>query len=119
MRIAAFVISLLLLAGAMDATQGWFIVLTVLTGLAALRPRPWAPLRLKPALDLRLAAFVLAALFAFEVMEPTRDWLIVLTAVMGAAAFWPGLVSLDADRGIEFGRPRGRRWSAWVRDDWL
>jgi hypothetical protein len=116
-RIVAFIIALLLLAGTVEATQGWFIALTVLTGLAALRPRPWAPFVLRPALDLRLAAFVLAALFSFDAIEAERDWLIALAAVMGVAAFWPGLISLDNGHRHER-RWRARVGSAWAGDDW-
>ena len=93
MRILAFALALLLLAGSADPTRNWLIVLAVLTGIAAFRSRPWAPFR--PALDVRMASFVLAVLLLAGTIDPTKDWLIVLSAVTGVAAFMPGVFSLD------------------------
>jgi hypothetical protein len=110
LRIAAFIIALALLAGS-AADHGWFAAGAVLSGLAALRPRPWAPLSLKPALDARLLSFVLWTLFAFQAVEAERNWLIALAAVNGVAAFFPGLISLDGD-----GRRARRAWAGeWRR----
>jgi hypothetical protein len=107
MRLLAFVLALLLLAGSVDPTRGWLIVLVVLTGLAAMRIRPWAPWAVRPALDVRMASFVLAVLLLSGTVEPTRDWLIALSAVTGVAAFMPHVLSLE---------PRERtHWRAWRR----
>jgi len=89
MRLLAFVLALLLLAGSVDPTRGWLITLVVLTGLAAVRPRPWNWFDLRPAIDVRLASFVLAILLLAGTIDPTRDWLIALAAVTGVAAFMP------------------------------
>jgi hypothetical protein len=110
MRLAAFIIALLLLDGAVDPTRGWLIALVVLTGLAALRVRPWSLLHLRPALDLRLASFVLAALLLAGTVEATRDWLIVLSVVTGLAAFMPRLVAIDG--------PNDDKWSWRYACDW-
>jgi hypothetical protein len=105
MRILAFVLALLLLAGTVDPTRGWLITLVVLTGLSAFRPRFGNPLEFRPKLDVRLGAFVFAVLLLAGVMDANRDWLIGLAAVTGVAAFMPGMISLG----------RGRRRSRW---DW-
>ena len=121
MRIAAFIIALLLLGGSIDPTRGWLIAMVVLTGLSAMRFRPWAPLRLRPALDVRLAAFVLSIVLLAGAVEADRNWLIALSAVTGVAAFLPKVVSLEAREP--------RRWrqrlfqggygrSMWEGDDW-
>jgi hypothetical protein len=41
LRLTIFIIAILLLAGAVDASRGWFIALTVLSGLQLFRIRPW------------------------------------------------------------------------------
>jgi hypothetical protein len=113
LRQFAFGIAVMLLAGWADPTRGWLIALVVLTGLAAIRPRPWGVFR--PALDARLASFVFAVLLLAGAIEPTRDWLIALTAVTGVAAFMPRLFSLDGGGG------RGERWRRrwnWDGDTW-
>lgn len=114
MRLAAFVIALLLLAGSVDPTRGWLIALAVLTGLGALRPRFGNILAVRPAVDLRLASFVLAVLLLAGTVDPTREWLVALSVVTGLAAFMPRILGIDA-----FGGGRGR-WD--VRDcapfDW-
>jgi len=108
MAIAAFVISLVLLGGAADPTRGWLIALVALTGAVAMRLRPWAPLRLRPALDLRLASFALAVLLLAGTVDATRDWLIAMSVVSGLAAFMPRVVSLDGGE-----HRRHRRWREW------
>jgi hypothetical protein len=115
MSVAAFIIALLLLAGTVDPTRGWLIALTVPTGIAALRPRWFMPLMVRPALDARLATFIVAALLLAGAVEPTRDWLIALSALAGIAAFLPWLLSPRRlfDGGGWYGG-RGRRW----RDPW-
>lgn len=116
MRLAAFIIALLLLGGSVDTTRGWLIALVVLTGLAAIRPRFWWWLDVRPAVDLRLAAFVLAVLLLAGTVDPTRDWLIALAVVTGLAMFMPRLIAVDV-----FGRDSGRdRWWRWERrsDRW-
>ena len=95
MGIAAFVIALLLLSGDIEPTRGWIIALVVLTGVSAMRMRPWRMLELRPALDVRLAAFVLALLLLAGTVDATKDWLIALSAVTGMAAFMPRLFALD------------------------
>lgn len=111
MRIAAFVISLVLLGGAADPTRGWLIALVVLSGAAAMRMSPWWPFDLRPALDLRMASFVLALLLLAGAVDATRDWLIAMSVISGLAAFMPGIVSLDSgDRGRRRGRHRWREW---------
>lgn len=106
----AFIIALLLLAGTVAPTQGWLIGLVVASGASAMRLRPWAPLRLRPALDLRMAAFVLSILLLAGTIDATRDWLIGLSIATGLATFMPRLISLEGhdhrDRG-------SRRWQRW------
>jgi outer membrane murein-binding lipoprotein Lpp len=87
MRLLAFVLSLLLLAGVIEPIQGWLIALTVLTGLAAVRFKLWAPWILRPALDFRMAAFVLAVLLLAGTVDASREWLIGLSVVTGIACF--------------------------------
>ena len=111
MRLAAFVLALLLLAGTVDPTRGWLITLVVLTGLAAIRPRFWNWFDVRPAVDLRLASFVLAVLLLAGTVDPTRDWLIALAAVTGAAMCMPRIIAFDL-----FGRDHARRRSwRWER----
>ncbi|TAK57401.1 MAG: hypothetical protein EPO22_12330 [Dehalococcoidia bacterium] len=119
MRLLAFVLALLLLAGNIEPTRGWLITLVVLTGLAAVRPRFWAPFDLRPRLDARLASFVLAILLLAGTIDPTRDWLIALAAVTGVAAFMPRVFALDGFMGWNHGRGRRhRRWNwQWEPDD--
>lgn len=111
MRLLAFIISVMLLAGWVDPTQGWLIALSVVTGLAAVRFRFWSPLHLRPALDFRMAAFVFAVLLLSGTVDATRDWLIATTVVTGIAMVAPRLISLE---------PRRRAWEiyCWPRADW-
>jgi hypothetical protein len=127
MRLLAFVLALLLLAGTVDPTQGWLITLVVLTGIAAFRLRPWYGFIPRPALDVRMASFVLAVLLLAGTIDATKDWLIVLSAVTGVAAFMPGILSLDRrdrdDRRSEWERwcrsANARRWAAeWEGEHW-
>ena len=121
MRIAAFIIALLLLGGSIDPTRGWLITMVVLTGLPAMRFRPWAPLRLRPALDARLGAFVLSLVLLAGAVEADKNWLIALSAVTGVAAFMPKIVTLEAPESRHW-RTRvfhgGFRRSTWGGDDW-
>ena len=118
MRLLAFVLALLLLAGEVDPTRGWLIALVVLTGIAAFRIRPWRGLNLRPALDVRMGSFVLAVLLLAGVIDPVKDWLIVLAAVTGVALFMPKLVSLDyrESRAIHW-RRHSRRNIDWTFSD--
>jgi hypothetical protein len=126
MRILAFVLALLLLDGTVDPTQGWLITLVVLTGIAAFRLfRPWSGVMLRPALDVRMASFVLAVLLLAGSVDATKDWLIALSAVTGVAAFMPHIVSLDRQPDhwrwmrIRGRRRYGRGWALdWEGDDW-
>ena len=113
MRLLAFVLALLLLAGEVDPTRGWLIALVVLTGIAAFRIRPWRGLNLRPALDVRMASFALTVMLLAGVIDPTKDWLIVLSAVTGVAMLWPGPVSLDKPRRVH----RERRHLDWTFSD--
>lgn len=118
MRLLAFVLALLLLAGEVDADRGWLIALVVLTGMAAFRIRPWRGLSLRPALDVRMGSFVLAVLLLAGAIDPAKDWLIVLSAVTGVALLMPGLVSLDdREPPVVRWRHRSRRHIDWTFSD--
>ncbi len=127
MRLGGFIIAILLLAGAVDPTRGPLIALTVLSGLAAVRWRPWRPFSAQAAPDARLATFVLAVLLLAGVIDPTRGWLAGLTVAAGLAVtdaggwfhtherHWVGAVPY-----WRFG-PGGRRSYGrehWDGDDW-
>ena len=112
-RLAAFILALLLLAGAVDPTDGPLTALMLLAGAGALRWRPWRPWGLAPALDVRLASLVLALLLLVDAVEPTRGWLIAMAAVSGVALCWPGLISLEGG-----GRRRAGGWRGWNREVW-
>ena len=94
MRLVTFIIALLLLAGSVDPTRGWLIALVVVSGLAAIRWRTWAPFSFHPAIDLRLATFVIAVLLLAGTIDPTRDWLIVLSVISGLALFTPRMFGM-------------------------
>jgi hypothetical protein len=111
MRLLAFIISLLLLAGTVDPTDGWLIALAVVTGIAVFRPRFRDGLSIRPAIDLRLASFVFATLLVAGAIEPTKDWLIGLTFVTGFAMVTPRLIHVDL-----FGEDERRGWCDWR--DW-
>lgn len=118
MRLLAFVLALLLLAGEVDPVRGWLIALVVLTGIAAFRIRPWRGLSLRPALDVRMGSFVLAVLLLAGAIDPTKDWLIVLSAVTGVAMLMPGLVSFDdCEPQPARWRRRSRRHADWIFPD--
>src|SRR5207302_5929355 len=89
MRLVTFIIALLLLAGSVDPTRGWLIALVVVSGLAAIRWRTWAPFSFDPAIDLRLATLVIAVLLLAGTIDPTRDWLTVPAVISGLALFTP------------------------------
>jgi hypothetical protein len=133
MRIATFVISVLLLAGSVDPTEGWLVALAVVAGLSAAHWRAWRPFDLRPDLDLRLAAAVIAVLLAASVIEPTQGWLIALTVISGVALFAPRLISAGprhrrwlrsywrrgwGDDDFPFGGRRRARRDAWWEDAW-
>ena len=114
MRLAAFILAILLLAGDIDPTRGWQITLVVFTGIAAFRIHLWWPFSPRPALDVRMGAFLLAVLLLAGTIEPTKDWLIALAAVTGVAMVAPKLVSLDDNSSRVYWRRHGRtRWSRW------
>ncbi len=117
MRLAAFIIALLLLAGSVDPSRGWLIALVVVTGLGALRVHVWRPWHLQPAVDIRLAAFVIAALLLAGAIDPTRGWLIALTVVSGLMMVSPHALSIDLF-GVNHRRRSSQRW--WRNDarDW-
>jgi hypothetical protein len=134
MRLVTFIIALLLLAGTVDPTRGWLIALVVVSGLAAMRWRSWRPFSLRPAIDLRLAAFVLAVLLLAGTIDATRDWLIALSIVSGLALFMPrafgrwgsdsswGSWPFDPERHEErlarrYERRYRRQWRRWARWD--
>ncbi len=137
MRLITFIIALLLLAGTVDPTQGWLIALTVMSGLAAVRWRSWRPFSFRPAIDLRLATFVLAVLLLAGTIDPTKDWLIALSIVSGLAmctphlfgalwfadewTFWPFDGESREDRvARRLERRYRRQWGRWSRwgSDW-
>lgn len=118
MRLFSFILALLLLAGTIDPTRGWLITLVVISGIAWVRPRPWNPFDVRLAIDARLAAFVLAVLLLAGTIDPTRDWLIALSAVTGVAAFMPRVFAIDPF-GFERRHRRGFRFDwdwDWHRD---
>ncbi|MBI5285914.1 MAG: hypothetical protein HY874_12570 [Chloroflexi bacterium] len=120
MRLLAFVLALLLLDGTVDPTRGWLITLVVLTGLALLKPRRWwsRHVQIWPPIDARLAAFVLAILLLAGTVDPTKDWLIALSAVTGVAAFMPRVFSIDPFGLNERGRRRRWDWHwEWDSED--
>ncbi len=124
MRLFAFIVALLLLGGSIDPARGWLIALVVVTGISALRPRFWNWLHVRPAIDLRLASFVLAVLLLAGAIDPTRDWLIVLSVVTGLAMVSPrfgidlfGFDRDDHDRGWRWQR-RMERWGERADRDW-
>lgn len=125
MRLFAFILALLLLAGSVDPTRGWLITLVVVTGLAAVRPRFWNWFHMRPTNDLRLVSFILAILLLAGVVDPTRDWLIALTVVTGLAMTMPsfGMDLFGFNRhddhvhGWRWRRHAGR-WSNRADRDW-
>ncbi len=117
MRLLAFVLALLLLAGTVDPARGWLITLVVLTGLAAIKPRWWGSFHVWPAVDARLAAFVLAVLLLAGTIDPTRDWLIALSAVTGVAAFMPRIFHVDLFGFNDLAERRARWQWRWDSDD--
>jgi outer membrane murein-binding lipoprotein Lpp len=123
MRLFAFIVALLLLAGSIDPTRGWLIALVVATGLSAIRPRFWNWFNVRPAIDLRMAAFVLAVLLLAGTVDPTRAWLIALSVVTGLAMVMPRAFGLGwsggyrDDGGWGWQRHMGR-WSARRDHDW-
>jgi hypothetical protein len=118
MRIAVFVIALLLLAGSVAPTQGWLVTLVVLSGIAALRPRFSTWLRLRPRLDLRLATFIIAVLLLAGAVDATRGWLIALSALSGAAMVAPGLLTIGGSGGGWRRHRRDSRGENWCGPSW-
>ena len=118
MRLAAFILALLLLGGAIDPTQGWLIALVVVTGLGMFRWRWWYGY---PVIDIGLASFVIAVLLLAGTIEPTKDWLIGLSIATGLAMVMkPGML-IDPFGFNERAWRRERRWwwgrGAWFVDD--
>ena len=118
MRPTIFAFALLLLAGWLDPSWFWLVYMAVLTGIDAFRITPWAPLRLRPRLNVRMASFVLSLLLLASVVDPTRGWMVALTAVTGAAMLMPGLVSLDEGQGGRQRRSRHAWWTVWDGEPW-
>jgi hypothetical protein len=77
-RVAAFAISLLLAIGAVAPEAGWFIVLSVLTGLGLLAF--WGS-------TIRVGAFIVALLLAAGAVAPESGWLIALAVLTGVSVF--------------------------------
>lgn len=118
MRLGAFILSLLLLAGAIEPTAGWLACLVALTGLAAFRIHLFWPFSPRLALDVRIASFVLAVLLLAGTFEATQGWLIALAVATGIALVCPGIVSIDGDRGWRSSRMHwNRRWERWAAWD--
>jgi hypothetical protein len=125
MRLFAFILALLLLAGSVDPTRGWLITLVVVTGLVAVRPRFWNWFRVRPANDLRLASFILAILLLAGVVDPTRGWLIALSVVTGLAMTTPNfgidLFGINRHDHHDYSwrwRRRAGRWASRADDAW-
>jgi hypothetical protein len=116
LRLLAFTVSLLLLGGWVDPTKSWLIALVVLAGLAALRVRWHDRFELRPAVDLRLAAFLMATLLLAGAIEPVREWLIGLSLVTGLAWVRPRLISIDVFGRADSAGGARHEW-AWMRDD--
>jgi hypothetical protein len=117
MRLFAFILALLLLGGSMDPTRNHLILLTVITGIAWMRIRPWNLFQPRPEIDLRFAGFLIAVLLLAGTIDPTKGWLIALTVVTGLSIFMPRLFAIDPlgfnDRG------HGRWHRSWHWDwDW-
>jgi hypothetical protein len=126
MRLFAFILALLMLAGSVDPTRGWLITLVVVTGIAAFHLPG-----LRPVLDVRLATFVLAVLLLAGTIDPTREVLIALVSVAGVALLMPRWLHIDLfglDRPRWHHRPRRwrrsfevwsdnseREWDGWER----
>jgi hypothetical protein len=119
MRLVAFILSFLLLGGAIDAETSSLVVLAIVAGAAAFRLYPWRLFVPRPVLDVRMASFVLALLLAAGAVDATKDWLIAMSAVSGVAAFFPGIVSLEEEgrRGARHGRWGHNKWR-WDREPW-
>ncbi len=119
MRLFAFIVACLLLGGNIDRERGWWITLTVVTGVAAMRPRFWNWLQLRPAIDLRMAAFVLSILFLAGTIDPTKDWLIAYTVVTGVAMIAPNVFAIDPF-GFNHRAERAWDWDWQIRvgDKW-
>lgn len=118
MRLVAFIISLLLLDGAVEAETGWLVALAAVAGVAAFRLYPWRFFMPRPALDVRMASFVLAVLLAAGAVDATKDWLIAMSIVSGVAAFMPGIISLDGGDNHHWRGRWGRREWRWDREPW-
>jgi hypothetical protein len=115
MRLFAFILALLLLGGSMSPTQGHLILLTVVTGVAWMRIRPWNLFQPRPEVDLRFAGFLIAVLLLAGTIDPTKGWLIALTVVTGLSIFMPRLFAIDPLGFNERGR---RGWSRSWHWDW-
>jgi len=123
MRLATFIMALLLLAGSVDPTRNTFIVLTVFSGLAFVHWRPWRLLDAEPATDLRVVPFVLALLLLAGAIDPSRGVFIGLSVAAGVALVTPRLFGFgDSHHGWwqsrrYYARRHGGQWSAgW--EDW-
>ncbi len=119
MRLAAFIIALLLLGGAIDPTQGWLIALVVVTGLGMFR---WRWYYAHPVVDVGLASFIIAVLLLAGTIDPTKDWLIGLSIATGLAMVMrPGMLIDPFGFNERAWRRRERRWwrghGTWFADD--
>ncbi len=118
MRVLAFVISLLLLGGAVETESAWLVALSVVAGIAAFRLYPWRFFIPRPTFDVRMASFVLAVLLAVGAVDATKDWLIAMSIVSGVAAFMPGVISLEGGDDRHWRGRWGRRAWRWDRELW-
>jgi hypothetical protein len=80
LRLASFIIALLLAVSAIEPATGWFVALAALSG-AGILLRPWRLFVSLPAL--RIAVFVIALLLAIGVAEPGTGWLVTLAVLTG------------------------------------
>ena len=115
MRIAAFILALLLLSGDVDPTRGWLIALVVMTGLAVTRLHHGNIWRFRPVVDARVAGFVIAILLLAGAVDPTRSWLIGLTVATGIALVSPRLGAVDPLGLGGWERDRHMSWDRWER----
>lgn len=113
MRLATFIIALLLLAGSLDPTRNTLIVLTVVAGLAFVHWRPWRLLDAEPVPDLRVVPFVLALLLLAGAIDPSRGVFIGLSVAAGLALLTPRLFGIGGIRPRWWG---GRRYYARRHD---
>lgn len=110
--LAAFIIALLLAIGTMAPTGPWLVAVTVLVGVASLRPRWFRRDALAQApFVIGLTAFIIALLLTTEAIERTDAWLVTLAVFTGLLTFLP---RPPPKAGWRF----RRRLRAWMGPGW-